>query len=381
MLKRIKLSYFFNLIIFSHIEERQKLKLIKYNKSLQRNMDISIINYKHFSGKYIIYESNEIGKEYNGMSDLLLFEGEFLKGERNGKGKEYFFDGELEFVGEYLNGKRNGKGKEYWENNNLKFDGEYLNGKRNGKGKEYYSDYKLSFEGEYLNGLKWVGIGYDAKGNINYKLNNDINGKVKEYYYDCKLKFEGEFLNGKRNGKGKEYFLNGGLEFEGEYLNGKRNGKGKEYNWDGKLKFEGEYLNDFKWNGKAYNKLGNVIYELKDGKGLIKEYNEFNEDEDENEYNHLKFEGEYLNGERNGKGKQYFNGQLIFEGEYLNGKKNGKGKEYFLNGGLEKVNIYMVIKLKVSIIIKIDWNMKANIYITKNGMVKDMMKMVILYMN
>ena len=31
----------------------------------------------------------------------------------------------------------------------------------------------------------------------------------------------------------------------------------------------------------------------------------------------LKFEGEYLNGKRNGKGKEYYyNGKLEFEGEY-----------------------------------------------------------------
>ena len=36
----------------------------------------------------------------------------------------------------------------------------------------------------------------------------------------------------------------------------------------------------------------------------------------------LKFEGEYLNGERNGKGKEYYwNGKLEFEGEYLNGNR------------------------------------------------------------
>ena len=42
------------------------------------------------------------------------------------------------------------------------------------------------------------------------------------------------------------------------------------------------------------------------------------------------FEGKYLNGQRNGKGKEHncYNGNLIFEGEYLNGKRNGKGKEY-----------------------------------------------------
>ena len=38
-----------------------------------------------------------------------------------------------------------------------------------------------------------------------------------------------------------------------------------------------------------------------------------------------------MNGERNGKGKEYdyWNGKLIFEGEYLNGERNGKGKEYY----------------------------------------------------
>ena len=66
----------------------------------------------------------------------------------------------------------------------------------------------------------------------------------------------------------------------------------------------------------------------------------------------LKFEGEYLNGKRNGKAKEYYvNGELKFEGEYLNGKiwngkiyneigqidseiKNGKGyiKKYYPYG-------------------------------------------------
>ena len=132
MLKNIKSSYF-NAKIFSYIEERQKLKIIKYNKNLQKNMNISIINYKFFSGKYIIYESNGIGKEYDG------------------------YDGELEFEGEYLNGERNGKGKEYWIVGKLVFEGEYKKGKRNGKGKDYYENGKLKFEGEYLNDKEWIG--------------------------------------------------------------------------------------------------------------------------------------------------------------------------------------------------------------------------------
>ena len=139
MLEKIKSSYFW-LIPFSFLVEKQKLKLVKLNKAYQSKLNISIINYKFFSGKYIIYESNKIGKEYNGNDDTLQFEGEYLNGERNGKGKEYFND-TLQFEGEYLNGKRNGKGKEYYDNGRLKFEGEYLNGKRHGKGKEYDDGY------------------------------------------------------------------------------------------------------------------------------------------------------------------------------------------------------------------------------------------------
>ena len=54
------------------------------------------------------------------------------------------------FEGEYLNGNRNGKGKEYYNNGILGFEGEYLKGKRNGKGKDYYENGKLKFEGENI---------------------------------------------------------------------------------------------------------------------------------------------------------------------------------------------------------------------------------------
>ena len=49
----------------------------------------------------------------------------------------------------------------------------------------------------------------------------------------------------------------------------------------------------------------------------------------------MKYEGEYLNGKKNGNGKEYnYDGRLMFEGEYLNGRKwNGKG--YNDNGQIE----------------------------------------------
>ena len=59
----------------------------------------------------------------------MVFEGEYLNGDKwNGKRKEYY-NGKLRFEGEYSNGKRNGKGKEY-DDGKLIFDGEYLDGER-----------------------------------------------------------------------------------------------------------------------------------------------------------------------------------------------------------------------------------------------------------
>ena len=45
----------------------------------------------------------------------------------------------------------------------------------------------------------------------------------------------------------------------------------------------------------------------------------------------VEFEGEYLNGELNGKIKEYHNGiLLLFEGEYLNEKKMEKEKNMIM---------------------------------------------------
>ena len=110
------------------------------------------------------------------------------------------------------------------------------------------------------------------------------------------------------------------------------NGYEDDLNKEYKLLFKGEYL-----NGK------------RNGKGKEYDYND-----------KLVFEGEYLNGKIwNGKGyntndkiefeindgkgyiKEYdFDGKLEFEGEYLNGKRNGKGKEYDLDGKIIFEGIY-----------------------------------------
>ena len=402
-MKAIKSSYIIN-NIYSFISDSTKLKLVIYNKQLQNKIGINIINYSIFSGKYRIINEKGDGVEYNIFNDEIIFEGKYLNGKRNGKGKEYNDQGSLIFEGEFLNGKRNGIGTEYYTNGKKKFIGEYkegkkwngkvynyseclisefkegkgyiqdyndrgylifdctyVNGEKNGIGTYYFYDNGFSYELsiEYLNGKKWNGkreldiseirrirynnfsgqfvyelkegkgyiSEYDYRGNLIYienYLNGERNGKkITNYEFSFGIKSEENYLNNKLNGTVKEYYENGKLKFEGEYLyNHKR--KGKEYFDNGNIKFEGEYLYDRLWDGIGYNYNGKVLYKLNQGKGKIIEYKQYFGSE-----NRVCFEGEYLNGKRHGKGKEYNDdGKLKFEGEYSNGKRNGKGKEY-----------------------------------------------------
>ena len=222
MLNKLK-SLFILKKVFSLLNERKKLAICQKNKEVQKKMNIQLNFYKIVYGKYTIYEHQNQVKEYNISNDKLLFEGIYSKRKRNGYGKEFDSCGQVIFEGEFLNGKRNGNGREYFDNG------------------------EISFEGEYLNGKKWNGKGYDTNNNIKYELKNG-NGKI-IFFHD-----------------------NGEILFDGEYVNGEINGKGKEYNKTNDLSFEGEYYHGKKWNGYGYDENHKIIYELKSGKGKIKEY-------------------------------------------------------------------------------------------------------------
>ena len=87
------------------IDKKQKLRLINYNKELQKLLDININDYQNMSRKYKIVEKNGKGKEYILHTFRLIFEREYVNGKKNEKGREYYENGELKFEGEYTNGK------------------------------------------------------------------------------------------------------------------------------------------------------------------------------------------------------------------------------------------------------------------------------------
>ena len=158
------------------------LKLITYNKLIQSKFSIDINSYKKEADIYRLIEKNGKCKEYKNRADLLLFEGEWNNGKRNGHGKEY----------------SHGK---------LIFEGEFKDGKKNGPGKVYRED-ELIFEGIFKNGEEWEGKGEK---------------KCSDYYYN------GIISEGKLNGEGRLYKELGKLEYEGNFINNKKSGYGKEY--------------------------------------------------------------------------------------------------------------------------------------------------------
>ena len=79
MLKNIKSSYITK-ILFDSLEEKRKLLLVKYNKTLQNKIDISIINYQLFIETYI---ENKRINEYIINNNKISYEFEYQNGKRN----------------------------------------------------------------------------------------------------------------------------------------------------------------------------------------------------------------------------------------------------------------------------------------------------------
>ena len=74
---------------------------------LQKLLGVDIEYYQNIIGKFIIYEKSGIVKEYELDTNILIFEGEYSKGKRNGFGKQFYDNDNLRFEGKYINGKRN----------------------------------------------------------------------------------------------------------------------------------------------------------------------------------------------------------------------------------------------------------------------------------
>ena len=182
------------------------------------------------------------------------------------------FDEELEL---------NGKGIYNWPNRDFQ-DGTWVNGEfKDGKARITHEDGEIS-EGIMKDG-EWVEEEQEEEAIVNI-ITNDIEN------YESGSKYEGEFLNGIRHGKGICTWANGDFQ-DGTWVHGEfKDGKAKITHDDGEIS-EGM---------------------MKDGEWVEEELV-------------TKYEGEFLNGIRHGKGKLILS-EACYEGDFSNNMMHGKGK-------------------------------------------------------
>ena len=109
------------------------------------------------------------------------------------------------------------------------YEGEFKKGEFKGKGKAYYA--KAS------NDVKTLNIS-TSKGEM--KLDAFV--PLQDSNYGA-LSYEGEFASSLQDGKGTAYYSDGTKKYEGSWKRGKYDGKGTLYNKDGSVEYKGTFQN------------------------------------------------------------------------------------------------------------------------------------------
>ena len=143
----------------------------------------------------------------------VLYKGEFIDGEKSGKGEENSNEGN--FVGNFYHDKKNGKGKMIYKISGDIYEGDYKNDLFDGKGHYIWKTTGQEYTGDYKNGLM------HGKGLYEWSEG--------EFY-------RGDFVNGKKEGEGELHWGNG-RTYIGPFVNGRPHGIGI---YDNGINFQGE---------------------------------------------------------------------------------------------------------------------------------------------
>jgi len=169
----------------------------------------------------------------------------------------------------------------------------------------YNENHKRDGYGIYMkkNGFIYKGLWKDDKIG-DYGLFIDPEGNY----------FKGSLINGEANGEG-EILINHKIKYIGDFNNNIPNKKGKLFNLIDKSIYEGDLV-----EGK------------KEGKGIIK----FNDG--------TIYEGDFINDKYEGNGKLTFKNGCVYEGNFNNNSFNGKGKYIYTDGKVYDGDFQMGLK-------------------------------------
>ena len=207
------------------------------------------------------------------------------------------------------------------------YEGEWKSNQPDGKGKLTYPNGDV-YEGGFLRGL------YNGKGRFSRKNGDYVqgswligvkDGEFEELWSDGQENFKGTYENGKREGYGVLQ-LKGDKVYQGYFSNDKFHGQGKILFHHEKLKYQGEF------------RQGEMS-----GKGIIIWLNEGG----------ATYDGEVINGLRNGFGVYTDNKRNKYCGYWKNDKKDGQGMLVTEQGAKYK----MVYNMDNEVLKELDFNM------------------------
>lgn len=252
-----------------------------------------------------------------------------------------YFDkkGEILSQGKRKKGKFQFKG--HYPNGNISSRGLYnIKGGKDGLWEFYSKNGIITEKGEYSNN-KAIGehINYYNNGEIQSKLNfkNDsLHGYYTSYYKNGQLEQQGWYKDNLAKGEWRTYYIDGVIKAITFYHKDKNHGIQKHYSVDGKLYYTSKYEHGELLSEVYYDSRENITQELNykpdEINYLIERF-----------YNNgkPKYKIEYVNGVKHGKYTRYnFYGNKTIDGNYLNGNQDGKWITYHDNGQIENIRYY-----------------------------------------
>ncbi|KAN0036811.1 hypothetical protein ACTFIV_002124 [Dictyostelium citrinum] len=363
---------------FIRNEENDKYSFLKSEKSkeFKGQLDSLRFPYEIYQNKLDGLEEEEaaaegeakVQKEYLTISGLKatihsksgsVFEGQVnTEGIPNGFGELELKNGDF-YLGYFVNGKKHGKGR-LISVSGCQYDGDWKDDMHDGFGRFDENDKQISYQGEWKeNERHGKGILSDPKSEIKGIWEHDQLIFGHEVKTDIQLEYYGEFKNDQWHGNGKVSFPDGSI-YQGEFENGSPSGKGKflkiksdqpkEFldNLDIEDKRELQITENDNWKngiisgaGRIYTKgwccegvwndnqcqsgrlmiQGYGIYEGGINKQLLPHGNG-KEYLDNGDY----YNGEFINGERNGYGEAIWDDKSQYQGQWIRGLRVGKGK-------------------------------------------------------
>jgi hypothetical protein len=308
-----------------------------------------------YEGQFSSNQFEGAGRLYD--KDMLVFEGNFTNNRPNGRGILTLPSGD-QYKGEFRDGLQHGEG-ELYKNTKLVYSGQWVNGTMNGVGRFYNSQGNMIYSGGVVDNVRsGFGVAYDENGKKIYdgQWNQGVReGKGQAYGADEKLAYEGSWKNDKQDGNGltvrfgkSDWVITEnekviGTESrdsvfltEATYRNGILIAQGK------KLAYSGEQSKDGLPHGKG--KLSYMQEQKATQAGVVNQYVPVYEGDFKfgkmtgygkmyDDAGHLAYEGELVDGVREGKGQGFEQGVMTYEGLWHENREQGTGRKYTYESG------------------------------------------------